>query len=90
MTQNYDLVKICDGLAHPIRKRIYEILSEKIDVKATKLFEIIRDEFDITSRQSIFNHLIVMERAGIIELYKKKKDYYVKLKMQIEVKVKPI
>ena len=80
MTQNYDIVKICDGLAHPIRLKIYEVLLEKKEIKATKLFEIIKDEFEISSRQSLFNHLTVMERAGIIELYKKKKDYYVKLK----------
>jgi DNA-binding transcriptional ArsR family regulator len=90
MTQNYDIVKICDGLAHPIRLKIYEVLLEKKEIKATKLFEIIKDEFEISSRQSLFNHLTVMERAGIIELYKKKKDYYVKLKMLVNVEVEPI
>ncbi len=90
MTQKYDTVKICDGLAHPIRLRIYEIMLEKQEIKATELFKIIKDEFGITSRQSLFNHLIVMERAGIIELQKRRKDYYVKLKLIVDISIKPI
>jgi DNA-binding transcriptional ArsR family regulator len=90
MTQNYDIVKVCDGLAHPIRLKIYEVMLKSREIKASELFKVIKEEFGITSRQSLFNHLTVMERAGIIELQKKRKDYYVKLKSIVDIKVKPI
>ncbi len=87
--QVHEIAKICDGLAHPIRARVYEILLEKGEVKASELFEIINKEFGISSRQTLFTHLSVMEKSGIIETYKKKREVYVKLKLIVDVSTKP-
>ena len=89
MMQYLEIAKICDGLAHPIRAKVYEVLLEKGEIKASELFEIIQKEFGISSRQTLFTHLSVMEKAGIIETYKRKRDVYVKLKMIVDVKTKP-
>ena len=92
MTQIHEIAKVCDGLAHPIRVRIYEILLEKQGewVKVSDLFKIISKEFGISSRQTLSNHLKTMVLAGIIEMEKRGKDYYVQLKMKVDVKTKPL
>jgi len=88
--ESYEISKICEGLAHPIRQRIYEILLEKRKAKASELFNILKDEFNLSSRQSIHNHLSVMEKAGIIETEKIKNEVHVKLKMKVEIVAKPL
>ncbi len=62
--------KICEGLAHPIREKIYEILLEKREAKASELFELLKGKFRLSSRQSIHNHLMIRGRASIIEVSK--------------------
>jgi len=92
MMQIHEIAKVCDGLAHPMRVRIYEILLEKRGewVKVSDLFKIVSKEFGISSRQTLSNHLRTMALAGIIEMEKKGKDYYVRLKMEVDVKTKPL
>jgi len=86
----YDISRICEGLAHPIRERIYEILLKKREAKASELFEALKDEFKLSSRQSIHNHLVIMERAGIVELSKQRRELVVKLKMKVDISTTPI
>ena len=89
MMQYHEVAKICDGLAHPIRAKVYEILLEKGEIKASDLFKIIQEEFNISSRQTLFTHLSVMEKSGLIEIYKKKRNAYVRLKLIVDINTKP-
>jgi len=85
MMEVYEVAKICDGLAHPIRAKIYDVLSKKKEMKISEIYKEIAKEFDISSRQTLMNHLKTMALAGIVEMRKEGKEWVVKLIKKIDI-----
>lgn len=87
---DYETARICDALGHPLRVRIYKILLERGNTKASELFHELKDEFDISSRQTIFNHINYLGTSDIVETRKEKGEVIVKLKKKIKIEVEEV
>ena len=86
----YELSRICEALGHPLRLSIYNLLLEKGESKASELFNQFKDEFNISSRQTIFNHLNALEIAGLIITTKEKGEVVAKLKKKVKIEVEDL
>jgi DNA-binding transcriptional ArsR family regulator len=87
---DYELARICEALGHPMRARIYRILLERGEVRASELFHELKEEFKIGSRQTIFNHINYLGISDLVETRKEKGEVVVKLKKKVKIEVEEI
>jgi|GEM_PF-2007428 DNA-binding transcriptional ArsR family regulator len=85
-----EILRVIEGLSHPIRLSIYNLLAEKGEMFTGDIFKLIKGEFGVSSHQTLLNHLNVMQISGIVELERVKNRYKAKLKKMIGIEVKEI
>lgn len=88
--EDYELASICEALGHPIRIGIYKFLLGKGEAKASELYHQLKDEFDISSRQTIFNHINYLAISNIVETRKEKGEIIVKLKKRVKIEIEDL
>lgn len=78
--------RLCEGLSHPVRAKILELLEEIGDLPLHEIVKKLRGSEFEKSYQTISAHVKKMESCGIVEMSKNDKDItIVVLKKKIEI-----
>jgi hypothetical protein len=80
------IADVCDGLSHPVRVAIMEILKEKRELKPYELFKEVQKRFGLTNYDftDVKHHIVAMTFAGLLGASKD----LVRLKKRVDIKLK--
>lgn len=85
--------KVAEGLSHPVRAKIYDILKTQHELKVKDLVRLLADSTPELARDrtAVDKHLVKMERAGILHVEQDYRGFHiVKLDLEIEILLKPV
>lgn len=86
-----EISRLCEGLSHPVRAKIVELLEEVGDLPLHEIDKKLRGSKFERSYQTISSHVKKMESSGIVEMSKDDKDItIVVLKKRIEIIVEDV
>jgi len=84
--EEYEIAMIAHALSHPMRVRIYKLLEKNKEMKMGEIYQNVKDDFEFTSRQTVFGHVRSMETDKIVETSKiERGEIKVKLKKRIKI-----